>query len=117
MDVILDNSLAEANARQLLARMPLVNLDDIVFVGEHPALNTITTLPSTFPEGDLRHATWEATQRGIQEGRTVAALVRDGLRKILVKSYYHGNVPYATQPAKPLYLQVREMAASCLTQH
>lgn len=99
MEEILDHEKAASAAKHVLKISgDNLSLDSIIFVGEFPSLNTITTLPSTFPDGDLRYKVWVITQREKKSGKTVAEIVREQkLPKALVHSYYYGSTPYAAR--------------------
>lgn len=99
MDVIVNHEKAVSKAKHVLEISGNeLSLDSIIFVSEYPSLNTITTLPSTFPDGELRYKVWAITQREKKSGKTVAEIVREQkLPRALLKSYYYGNTPYAAR--------------------
>ena len=71
-----------------------VRLDDIIFVDDTYRANSITTLPSTFPDGDLWYTIYLNTVAARRDGKTPREILSMyNYPRHLVQKYYSGVVP------------------------
>jgi hypothetical protein len=98
LDVLLNNEQARKAAATLFRESPPIHLENITFVGAMPKKGTITTLASTFPEGELRFEQYHITQAEKALGKSCAQIANDHDWKLpRIRNYFYTSSPRSVQ--------------------
>ena len=90
--VILDHGATLERISSILTKYEhKVGLDNLEFIGAVPGTDTITTLPSTFPEGDYRYKVCTTVKKGKREGKRLIDIVSENSFTYRSAESYYGS--------------------------